>query len=188
MGRALRSRIALSRAVRPLCYALLAASGIALALRVPQLLGRGSKATARPGSGVDAPALQSALAEAPFTSLTKDASFLVLFVFTPQDCPSCLWEIQAIDRFSSQHPEARALAIMALSNPAEASQTRESFDLHLPILQDPEGELLRRLHPPRTPWKVLVRLDGGAVLLEDGPRLPGGEPSPFIAAADRLLR
>lgn len=92
-----------------------------------------------------------------------DWEHLVLFVFTPYDCPGCLDELADLEALRTSVPSLGVYAILAHGSPDEARQTRDNFGLEFPVIPDPEGSWLGRLAPPETPWKVVVRRDEGIV-------------------------
>lgn len=96
-----------------------------------------------------------------------DAPYLVLYLFTPQDCAACLDELAALGRFAGDRRALAVVAVMAFSNVDEARQTRRNFDLSIPILQDPDGEFVEAVAPPQKPWKVVVDRAAGEVLFEE---------------------
>lgn len=95
------------------------------------------------------------------------ADYLVLYLFTPQDCAACLPELSELSQFGRRQRDIRVFGIMGFSNSDEALQTRANFGLGFPILQDPEGKVLAAIAPPKTPWKVVLALPRGDVVLEE---------------------
>ncbi len=156
------------------CGVLIAASAAVIAWR----LRPGEKGGDEPRVAAEPEAVRDLLARVfhtdTGTALRLDqvkADYLVLYLFTPLDCAACLPELAALDEFAAQRPEFRVVAIMGYSNRDEARQTRDNFDLDIPILQDPQGEAMRALAPPKTPWKIVLAMpEGGVVLQELGAR------------------
>lgn len=115
-----------------------------------------------------------------------DSKYLVLYLFTPQDCAACLFELTGLSRFSRENPEFRIVPIMGFSNTDEARQTRANLGLDIPILQDREGELVRKLAPPKMPWKIVVETATGKVLLEDLPAADTFGAQKFLGSLEAL--
>lgn len=119
-------------------------------------------------------------------SLTS--KYLVLYLFTPQDCSACLFELAGLRRFSREHPGFRIVPIMGFSNADEARQTRANLGLDIPILQDRQGELVKELAPPKMPWKIVVETATGKVLLEDLPAADTFGAQKFLGHLEALER
>ncbi|HEX5757665.1 MAG TPA: hypothetical protein VF121_00580 [Thermoanaerobaculia bacterium] len=117
-----------------------------------------------------------------------DSKYLVLYLFTPQDCAACLFELAGLSRFSPEHPDFRVVPVMGFSNADEARQTRANLGLDIPILQDPQGELVRALAPPKMPWKIVVETATGKVLLEDLPAADTFAAQKFLGRLEALER
>jgi peroxiredoxin len=111
---------------------------------------------------------------------------LVVFLFTPADCAACLPELAALSRLDEERSDLGVVAVMSFSNVDEAEQTRESFGLEVPILQDPDGAVLAALRPPKTPWKLVVRQSDGKVLFEDPPTVAEEDRASFLERLRRL--
>lgn len=114
------------------------------------------------------------------------AEFLVVFLFTPADCAACLPEMSDLSRLAKERKDIAVFAVMGYSNPAEARQTKESFGLDIPIVQDTHGELIEAIDPPRTPWKVVIRRADRRVLFESPPTVGSGEREAFIERLRQL--
>ncbi len=114
------------------------------------------------------------------------AKHLVVFLFTPADCAACLPELAALSRLDEERSDLGVVAVMSFSNVDEAEQTRESFGLEVPILQDPDGAVLAALRPPKTPWKLVVRQSDGKVLFEDPPTVAEEDRASFLERLRRL--
>lgn len=107
--------------------------------------------------------------------------YLVVFLFTPADCAACLPELRGLARLDAARPDLGLALVMSFSNQDEARQTRESFGLKVPILQDPDGEVLEALAPPKTPWKIVVRLRDRKILFENPPNVGEAARAAFLA-------
>jgi peroxiredoxin len=116
----------------------------------------------------------------------SQTEYLILFLFTPGDCAACLPELEDLSRFGQERPDVEVVALMSFSNPDEARQTRENFRLEIPVLQDPSGELLEVISPPKTPWKVVVRRADHRVLFESPRSVSAAERDAFLARVRRL--
>lgn len=152
------------------CGALIAVSAGVIGWR----LRAGGEEPERPRLGAERAAVRALLSR-PFLTDTGaalrleevESEYLVLYLFTPLDCAACLPELAGLDAFAAQRPEFRVVAVMGYSNAAEAAQTRENFDLRLPILQDRDGAAIRSLAPPKTPWKIVLHMPEGDVVLQE---------------------
>jgi len=170
------------------CFVLVAASLGVLGWRLLPV-----RAAATQGLRIDETALRQVLSR-PMPSSSGGslraaelaADHVVLFLFTPADCAAALPELRALNRLDEERADLGVVAVMSFSNVEEAAQTRESFGLTMPILQDPDGAVLAALHPPRTPWKVVVRRQDGKVLFEDPPNIAAAARSAFLERLRRL--
>ncbi len=90
--------------------------------------------------------------------------FLLLYVFTPYDCPICQQELLDIETLAEERKDVGVYALMAMANRDEICQTAKNFGLTFPVLFDPKGGLASKLRAPDTPWKVLMKRDGNAGL------------------------
>lgn len=113
------------------------------------------------------------------------ARYAVLYVFTASDCPACLDELRDLSQVSTSRRDERVYAMMSYANGDEMEQTRENFGILYPILADPDGAIVARLHVPQTPWKIVVDLPEKKILLEDP---PGETAEERVAFLDRLAR
>lgn len=97
------------------------------------------------------------------------SSHLLLFLFTPYDCPICHEELLELQGLHERIPDLDVYGIMASASREDGCQTERNFGLSFPILVDREGALVDALAPPETPWKVLLRRDGSGtyILFED---------------------
>lgn len=113
--------------------------------------------------------------------LDSQAEYVVVFLFTPADCAACLPELGGLNELAKERKDIEVIGVIGFSNPAEARQTRENFALDLPIVQDPDGELLKAINPPRTPWKMVIRRADQRVLFESPPAIEGADREAFLA-------
>jgi hypothetical protein len=116
------------------------------------------------------------------------ADYLVVFLFTPSDCAACLPELHDLSRLVREKKNLDAVAVMGFSNPAEALQTKENFDLEIPIVQDANGELIKAIDPPRTPWKLVIRRMDQKLLFESPPTVGEKERWEFLDKLRRLSK
>lgn len=75
---------------------------------------------------------------------------------------------------------------MSYANRDEMEQTRRNFGILFPILADPDGAMLGRIHVPQTPWKVVIYLPDNKIVLEDPPAEIAEERMAFLARLARL--
>lgn len=98
-------------------------------------------------------------------SRSKD-SYLVIFLFKPDDCPPCLSELSDLEIVQTIRPDVSAFALMSFSDANEAEQARVNFGVRFPILADKDGKLLASLHPPQTPWTIVYDLRSRRIAFE----------------------
>lgn len=165
------------------CFAVMAAALAVIAWKAPRLW-RGEEQR-RP---ISTAAVSSLLSkplplDAGRTLRLSDSSadFLVMFLFTPADCAACLPELEDLSDLARERPDLDVVAVIAFSNPDEARQTRENFGLQIPVVQDPDGILLKELAPPRTPWKVVIRRADRHVLFESPPDVSAEQRAAFLS-------
>jgi len=179
------------RLVLAFCILVIALSLAVIAWRLPRLLGPGGAGARKPltseviGALLDRPLLVEEgrslrLADSP-------ADYLVLFLFTPEDCAACLPELRDLENLAEEQSNLGVVAVMSYSNFDEARQTRENFGVDIPILQDPEGELLTSVRPLQTPWKLVIRREDRRLLFEDGRTVTTAERAAFIARVRQQL-
>jgi len=173
-----------------LCFVLIAVSLAVIASKLPRLRAKRAPEARQPmtpaqvGTLLLRPLLVS---ESRSLRLSDSKSaYLVLFLFTPADCAACLPELKGLSRFDQERPDVEVVAIMGFSNPDEARQTRENFGLEIPVLQDPYGELLDAVAPPKTPWKVVVRRADRRVLFESPSSVSAADRDAFLTRVRRL--
>jgi hypothetical protein len=116
------------------------------------------------------------------------AEYLVVFLFTPADCAACLPELSGLSRLAQERKDLEVVAVMGFSNPSEALQTKQSFGLEIPIVQDPYGELIEAVAPPRTPWKLVIRRADQRVLFESPPAVEADAQRAFISRLRQLRK
>lgn len=99
----------------------------------------------------------------------SEARHLLLFLFSPYDCPICHEELLELQGLQDQIPDLEVYGIMSAGSREDGCQTERNFGLGFPILVDPESTLVDALAPPETPWKVLLRRDASRtyILFED---------------------
>lgn len=173
------------RLVLALCILLMALSLAVIAWRLPRLLGQSGSSARKPLT----PEVIGALLHRSFPveegrSLRladSSADYLVLFLFTPGDCAACLQELRDLEHLAEEQRNLGVAAVMSYSNFDEARQTRENFDVDIPILQDPEGELLKSVQPLQTPWKLVIHREDRRLLFEDGRTVTNAERAAFVA-------
>jgi peroxiredoxin len=173
-----------------LCVVLIAVSLAVIAWKLPRLRGRGVPEARQPmtpmqvGTLLSRPLLVSESRSMRLSDSKTD--YLILFLFTPADCAACLPELKDLSRFDQERPDVEVVALMSFSNPDEARQTRENFGLEIPVLQDPYGELLDAVAPPKTPWKVVVRRKDRRVLFESFSSVSAADREAFLTRVRRL--
>ena len=106
--------------------------------------------------------------------------YLVLFVFSPHDCPTCFDELIDLRDLDEQVPGLAVYGLIGYASADEAGQTRTSYHLGFPVLVDPEGEWIERLNPPDRPWKILFRRHDQRILLEDPRSISAAEREAFV--------
>lgn len=111
--------------------------------------------------------------------------YLVLYIFTPQDCFGCLPELTDLNQLELR-PDTRVFGLLAFANSDEAAQTRRNFGLKFPVLLDADGHLLRALRPPKTPWKLVIRLSDKRIIYEDPPSVGLRERGAFLDRVEQL--
>ena len=173
------------------CILLIGLSLAVIAWRLPRLLGQSGSSTRKPLT----PEVIGALLNQSFPveegrSLRlaeSSADYLVLFLFTPADCAACLPELRELENLAKEQSNLGVVAVMSYSNFDEARQTRENFGVDIPILQDPEGELLTSVSPLQTPWKLMIRREDRRLLFEDGRTVTTAERAAFLARVREQL-
>lgn len=172
------------------CFFLILASLAVIGWKLPRLLNAGSPQGRQPLDAEQIGALLSRpllLSESQSMDLSEGkADYLILFLFTPADCAACLPELTGLSQVDQERADVEVAAVMSFSSPDEARQTRENFGLEIPILQDPFGEILELVDPPKTPWKIVVRRADRRVLFESPPSVGAAEREAFMARIRRL--
>ncbi len=181
------SRIRLAYAF---CILLIVASVAVIGWRLPRLLKAGSPQARQPLDAEQIGALLSRpllVSESQSMELSEgESEHLILFLFTPADCAACLPELKGLSQLDQERHDIEVAAVMSFSSPDEARQTRENFGLAIPILQDPHGEILEIVDPPKTPWKIVVRRADRRVLFESPPSVSAAEREAFLARIRQL--
>lgn len=174
-----------SRLFYGLCFVLAATSLAVIAWKAPALMGWGKPSPREPLTPeAIGTLLDRAFPVAEGRSLRladSRADYLVVFLFTPGDCAACLPELRDLNRLAGERSDLGIFAVMSYSNFDEARQTRENFGVDLSILQDPQGEVLRTIAPPNTPWKLVVRRKERRVLFEVGRTITQDQRAAFLA-------
>ena len=116
----------------------------------------------------------------PHTLESEPWDHLLLFVFSPHDCPTCFDELIDLRELDEQVPGLAVYGVIGYASADEAGQTRASYDLGFPVLVDPEGELIERLNPPDRPWKILFRRHDQRIILEDPRSISASERDAFV--------
>lgn len=168
--------------VYPVCIALLLASNGFLLWRQSHAPAGGSE------RGVDSDAVLSLLEE-PLPDMQGKivylsgvpSRFLVLYVFTPGDCPTCLEELTELNRVAVNGSNFAVYGLMSHASTDEMRQTQQNFSVTFPLLQDATGRALDSIKPPKTPWKIVVNLDRRQVVYEDMPSVTAAEREAFIS-------
>ena len=180
-----------TRLVYGLCVLLMAVSLAIIAWRAPRLFSPGTPDRRQPlTSAAVGTLLDRALPVDEGQSLRlgdSPADYLVLFLFTPGDCAACLPELRDLSRLAGERSDLAVAAVMSYSNFDEARQTRENFSVDIPIVQDPEGELLNTVDPPHTPWKLVVHRKDRRLLFEEGRTITTEERAAFLARVRQHL-
>jgi peroxiredoxin len=94
------------------------------------------------------------------------SSYLVIFLFTPNDCPPCLSELGDLEAVQRARPDVSVFALMSYSDANEAQQARINFGVSFPILIDKDGKTLASLDPPHTPWTIVYDLHNRRIAFE----------------------
>lgn len=105
---------------------------------------------------------------------------LLLFVLSPNDCPTCFDELLDLQILDEQTPDLAVYGLLSFGSPDEAAQTRENYGLGFPVLVDTTGEIVERLGPPDRPWKILFRRHDHRIVLEDPRSLTRAEREAFV--------
>jgi len=179
-----------TRLVYSLCFLLIALSLAVIAWKVPRLFNRGKPDRQPLTSEAVGALLDRELPVDEGRSLRladSKADYLVLFFFTPGDCAACLPEIRDLNRLASERSDLTVAAVMSYSNFDEARQTHENFSVDIPIVQDPEGELLHAIDPPHTPWKLVIHRKGRRLLFEEGRTITPEERAAFLTRVREYL-
>jgi hypothetical protein len=111
--------------------------------------------------------------------------YLVLYIFTLQDCFGCLPELTDLNQLE-RRPDTRVFGLLAFASSDEAQQTRRNFGLKFPVLLDTDGHLLRGLRVPKTPWKLVIRLSDKRIIYEDPPSVGLRERGAFLDRVEQL--
>jgi|GEM_PF-2270032 len=84
---------------------------------------------------------------------------LLLYVFTPYDCPICQQELLDVETLAEEREDVGVYALMGKADTDASCQTERNFGLTFPVLVDPERKLADILAAPDTPWKILMKRD-----------------------------
>lgn len=109
------------------------------------------------------------------------ARYLVLYVFTPGDCATCLEELTELNRVAHGGGHFAVYGLMSYASADEMRQTQKTFNVSYPLLQDAKGRALESIKAPKTPWKVVINLDQNRVVYEDMPSVTAAEREAFIS-------
>jgi peroxiredoxin len=185
---AVEARLSADARLYTACIAILAVCLAGLAWKVTAL-----RSAAGPrGYGSDQAAV-GALLQAPLSTADGRTvrladlpqKHLLLFIFSPSDCPACLDELVEVARVATERPNLAVFALMAHASVEEAVQTRASFGFGPQILLDRRASVVRSLSLPRTPWKLVIDRETRQVLFEDPPSMTPVERQAFL---ERMLR
>ncbi len=114
--------------------------------------------------------------------------YVVLYVFTLQDCPPCLEELRNLNRVAEIRNDAAVYAIAGGATHDESRQTMHNFATLFPIQADPSGTLLKSLHVPQTPWKITFSTSKSRIIYEDPPGVTAEERQAFLDRVSGLPR
>jgi peroxiredoxin len=106
--------------------------------------------------------------------------YVLLFVFTHSDCQSCLSELSSLDRVARARTDIGLCGLAAYSDSEEAKQTQRNYAFTYPVFVDPDGSFLRSLNLPRTPWKFVIEVASGQIVLEDPPSTNDADREAFF--------
>jgi hypothetical protein len=125
---------------------------------------------------------------APMDLTESKHPYLLIFFFSPFDCPAAVEELETLEKLRASRPDIAIYGLMFGVNWDEARRTEENFGLHFPVLADETGALRTVFRPPQTPWKALLDGKNLAVLKEDGPGLSSSEKEAFFTRMNELGR
>ncbi len=112
--------------------------------------------------------------------------YLLLFVTTPLDCAPCRDELSTLESIGEFRPDIAVVALASRSSRQEIEQTKRSYGLTFPFLEDPSGELLDSLRLPATPWKIVFDLTTDRILMEDPRSITDDEKRAFLTRLSQL--
>ncbi len=174
----------------PLCIVLLLASNVFI---VWKYKGLQSEAALR-APGVS-PTTVRTLLDTPMPTTTGDTvtlaqeeekSYLVLFLFSIGDCPSCIEELAGLGEIQERRIDIGVYGMVSYSSVSEAMQILGLYGVDFPLLQDPEGAMFERFKFPKTPWKIVVHRASGKILFEDPPSNTEAEREAFLTRITSL--
>jgi peroxiredoxin len=173
-----------SAAIYPVCIVLLLLTNGALLWRQTQL----QKGVGAATWGADGRAVAE-LMEQPLQTLNGEtlrlsalgSRYLVLFVFSPSDCAACLEELTELNRIAQGRETFKVVGLMSYASADEMRQTERNFNVRFPLVADAQGRVLKTLHPPKTPWKIVVDVSKRVIVYEDLPSITPAEREAFIS-------
>ncbi len=112
--------------------------------------------------------------------------YLLLFVTSPLDCAPCRDELSTLESVHDFRPDIAVVALASGSSRQEIEQTRRSYGLTFPLLEDPSGTLLESLQLPATPWKIVFDLTTDRILMEDPRSITDDEKRAFLTRLSQL--
>jgi len=124
----------------------------------------------------------------PLEDMGRYGRHVLLFLFSPFDCPAAIEELDEIQRLHEEQPWLDVRAVMFSANNDEAQQTKQHFNLTFPVIADPDGRVSKLLAPPQTPWKVLFNPAASLVFMEEGPGIAPPEKAAFHNRVVYVLR
>lgn len=124
----------------------------------------------------------------PLSDLGANGHFVVLYFFTPFDCPTAIEELAELEALRQEQPKIDVRAVAFYASPEEARQTEQNFHLGFTVIADTDGRLKKLMTPPQTPWKVFFDPKSLHVIMEDGPSVANEEKKSFHNRIVYLLR
>ncbi|HEV3038572.1 MAG TPA: hypothetical protein VHA33_12430 [Candidatus Angelobacter sp.] len=124
----------------------------------------------------------------PLADLGSTGHSVVLYVFSPFDCPTAIEELAQLETLYQEQPNIEVRAIALYASAEEARQTERSFHLSFKVIADTEGRIKKLMKPPQTPWKVFFDPKTQHIIMEDGPSIAEEEKKAFHNRIVYLLR
>jgi hypothetical protein len=123
----------------------------------------------------------------PFANIGHKGRYVLLYVFSPFDCPTAAEELEEIQKLHEEQPDIDIRALLFNVSNDEARETEKRFQLTFPVIADQAADLRMLLAPPQTPWKILFNPSTLEILMEDPPSISVEEKKAFHSRVVYLI-